>query len=89
MVNGNDHQTWGFSSVGRTLPLQGRGQEFNSPKLHQSKKSRFILPTHYLSPSSNGTERNTTNVKMGVRISQGMPKYIYKILTFYKNFGII
>ena len=67
-------------------------EEVRSSTLLSSTKVRrvgFILPTHYLSPSSNGTGRNTTNVKMEVRISQGMPKYIYRILTFYKNFGII
>ena len=29
------HSTWGRSSVGRASPLQGEGQEFESPRLHQ------------------------------------------------------
>jgi uncharacterized protein YegP (UPF0339 family) len=31
--------TRGLSSVGRALPLQGRGQGFESPRLHKSKCS--------------------------------------------------
>ena len=47
--------TRGLSSVGRALPLQGRCQGFDSPRLHKLKaliKHRFVpvLPSRYRSP---------------------------------------
>ncbi len=35
---------WGYSSVGRALEWHSRGQGFDSPYLHQTKKAGFYLP---------------------------------------------
>ena len=34
-VNNYEQPTWGRSLVGRARALQARGQEFDSPRLHQ------------------------------------------------------
>ena len=48
----NIKESWAFSSVGRAPPLQGRGQEFESPKVHHRinglKARFFVLLTHVL-----------------------------------------
>ena len=37
---------WGFSSFGRALPRQGRGDGFESRKLHKPEDSLMILPSN-------------------------------------------
>lgn len=40
---GLSHPVWGIISVGRISPLQGEGQEFESPMLHQPTGRRNLL----------------------------------------------
>lgn len=40
----NNYLCWGTSSFGRALPWHGRGEEFESPVLHQKNIKKVVRP---------------------------------------------
>ena len=61
---------WGRGSAGRASPLQGEGQEFESPRLHRHCSPRIMEnpPACYARTDEEASPR-TTSFRMIVRLS--------------------